>query len=246
MRNVLPEIQSGDLVIAQLPGSRVGRIGEVIRMEVEDKYWKPLVPKSKHDPYGEMGRRILVRWDLAHGPLDHNLIIELPHDARFTSGLRRSPISELSKRQFNKIAKAAKDKKNWGPYAPHVFSEEKSISDFLAANPQSLEDGLKPYPSMRVREHVFGGRSRADVLLIDLKGRPVIVECKQGAPRPENLRQLRKYMRIAGRVIGKKPRGILVHGGSVRLAPDVLKEKRLQPKVDFVRYKIYVNFDLME
>lgn len=81
---------------------------------------------------------------------------------------------------------ATGDKRNWVPYSPHVFSEERSISDFLGTYPHHLEDGLQSYPSMKGREYVFGDNSRADVLLINHRGQPIVVECKQGPPTLAN------------------------------------------------------------
>ena len=51
-----------------LRGHRVGRLGEVTGTGIRDEEWNPLVPRSRGHPYGEMGRRILVRWDLTIGP----------------------------------------------------------------------------------------------------------------------------------------------------------------------------------
>lgn len=242
MRNAFAEMKPGDTVVVQLRGNKIGRIGEVIRLEVEDRQWRPLVPKSRQDRAGEMGRHVIVRWDLAGGPLDHDLAVELPQSARLSPGKRRAAVCELPPRAFRKMARAAADKRNWVPYSPHVFSEERSISDFLGTYPHHLEDGLQPYPSMKVREHVFGDHSRADVLLIDRRGRPVVVECKQSSPTVADLRQLRRYMSRARRVIGRRVRGLLVHGGSARLPSEVKRARSRRPRVDVVRYAVSVAF----
>jgi len=39
-----------------------------------------------------------------------------------------------------------------------------------------------------------------------------------------------------------KPRGILVHGGARKLAPEVAKEARKRPAVEMVQYSVEVDF----
>ncbi|MGD0651277.1 MAG: hypothetical protein ABSA97_09090 [Verrucomicrobiia bacterium] len=242
-RNALKAMKVGDKIVVQLKHNRIGRIGEVTGLEVQDDQWNPLVPRSKKEPLGEMGRRILVRWDLVNGPLDPDLVVKLPPNARLTVGILRPTICELPPKLFWRIKKAAADKANWVGISSHVFRHEESISDFLGSFPHRLEDGLQPYPSMRVRESVFSDGTRSDVLLIDRNERPVIIECKQGTPTIANINQLREYLRRAGRVIGKKDRGILVHGGTGKLSRDVKRHSLKHPRIEIVRYSFDVNFE---
>ena len=65
-RRYLMQISPGDKVVVQLKNWRVGRVGTVLRKEIEDSDWKPSVPRQEGN-FGEMGRRILVRWDLTTG-----------------------------------------------------------------------------------------------------------------------------------------------------------------------------------
>lgn len=208
VRNALKAIQVGDKIVVQLNNSRIGRIGEVVRKEVGDKEWNPLVPVSRQEPVGEMGRCVAVRWDLVNGPVDQDLVVELPSSARLTTGLVRPTICALPRRMFKKIAAAVGDRRNWVSISTHAFSLERSISDYLGTYPYRLEDGLQSYPLPRVRENVFSDGTRSDVLLIDGKDRPVIVECKQSTPTIADIRQIRGCLRKAWRVIGKKVRGI--------------------------------------
>ena len=55
-------------MVVQLKNWRIGRIGTVLSKEIEDQEWNPSVPTQGGDS-GEMGRRVLVRWDLATGRL---------------------------------------------------------------------------------------------------------------------------------------------------------------------------------
>lgn len=71
-----------------------------------------------------------------------------------------------------------------------------------------------------MRETVFNDKTRSAVLLIDKIGVPVIVECKQGAPTLENIKQLENYM---------------AHN-EVKLA---MKSK---PLLKIVRYSLHVDF----
>ena len=57
------------------------------------------------------------------------------------------------------------------------------------------------------------------MLLLDRKGRMVIVECKQNSPSEADVNQIRHYMTMARKeILGPKSktpiRGVLVHGGS--------------------------------
>jgi hypothetical protein len=56
------------------------------------------------------------------------------------------------------------DPTNWVGLLSH-FKYEKALSDYIAAYPHHLEDGLVPYPNAKVREKVFTDRKRLDVLL---------------------------------------------------------------------------------
>ena len=74
---------------------------------------------------------------------------------------------------------------NWVSLLSH-FDYERALSGYIATYPHHLEDGLVPYPYHQVREKGFPDRTRLDVLLLDQKtGWPVVVECKQDAPRVE-------------------------------------------------------------
>jgi hypothetical protein len=84
-RKQLLRVAVGDFVVAALKGNRVGRLGQVTELHVEDDEWDETVPSSKDSPVGEMGRRIYVRWDLTCGPDDRDQVVALPEGARFTN-----------------------------------------------------------------------------------------------------------------------------------------------------------------
>ena len=58
----LLKIAVGDFVVVAHEGNRVSRLGQVTEIHIEDDEWDPLVPISKDNPTGQMGRRIYVRW----------------------------------------------------------------------------------------------------------------------------------------------------------------------------------------
>jgi RecB family endonuclease NucS len=133
------------------------------------------------------------------------------------------------------------DEANWVGLLTH-FDYERALSGYIAAYPHRLEDGLLPHPNERVRERVFGDRSRSDVLLTDRNDIPVVVECKQDGPTLGHLRQLRGYMRRLRKETGQVARGILVHGGARKLATDVSAEAARKPKIEIVQYALGVEF----
>jgi hypothetical protein len=239
-RNCLTRVQPGDMILVQLKNSRVGRIGEVVRKEVRDKQWHPTVPPSKKNPYGRLGRRIAVRWDLNIGPTDPDTVVLLPKETRLPPNVALGTIRELDTKIFHRIAKAMRDESNWVGLQGR-FDYERSLSDWIATYPHRLEDNLMPFPNAKVREKVFPDGSRSDVLLIDGET-PVVIECKQGAPTLENIKQLRGYLRHVRKETGKKGRGILVHGGGASLTDEVRREVRGDRLLTVVRYSLRVHF----
>jgi hypothetical protein len=240
-RNTLAQVKLGDQVIVTLRGHKVGRFGEVTRVAVRDEEWNPLVPPSRYYKTGQMGRRILVRWDLRVGPTDRDMIVALPAKFQFSSGELRPTIGKISSRSEAELKKAMNDEQNWVGLLTH-FHYERALSEYIGAYPHRLEDGLLPHPDKRVREKIFRDGSRSDVLLTDRNGRTVIVECKQGSPTLKHLMQLRHYMALLKKETKGRARGILVHGGSRNLSPGVARAARTNPKIEIVQYALDVNF----
>jgi Endonuclease NucS len=240
-KNALNKINNGDWILVQLAHNRVGRIGEVVRKQVGDNQWAPLVPPSREEPDGEMGRRILVRWDLTVGPSDAEMVVTLPPPSRLPMKVVRPTIRQLDPATFQLVRQAMKSEANWVSLLSQ-FEYERSHSDYIGTYPHRLEDGLQPYPSVKVREKVFSDRSRSDVLLIDQREKPVVVECKQGAPTLDHIGQLRHYMQQIQKETGKKTRGILVHGGARKLMEEVRQEIETDPQIEIVQYSLRVDF----
>lgn len=240
-RSALHAIQPGDKIIVALKGHRVGRLGQVTSIEADDHQWSPLVNASRDYPNGEMGRRILVRWDMTVGPDDRDMVVKLPEGTRLSSGELRPTIARVSSASVSALVDAMNDSSNWVGLLTH-FDYERALSGYIAAYPHRLEDGLLPHPNERVRERIFSDRTRSDVLLEDREGRSVVVECKQGAPTTENIKQLRGYMSHLQKETGVVARGLLVHGGSRKLSPGVMAEARNQPVVEIVQYELAVAF----
>jgi len=122
------------------------------------------------------------------------------------------------------------------------FDYEVALSGYIAAYPHRLEDGLLPHPLEKTRERRGQGKTRMDVLLIDEFGTPVVVECKQGGPTLDHLKQLRAYMAKVRKDTQKMPRGILVHGGARKLRDEVRKDAGRKPEIDLVQHNLDVVF----
>jgi len=236
------EIEVGDYVVASLPGHRIGRIGEVTGKAIEDNNWNPLVPRSRTEPDGEKGRRILVRWDLTTGPDNRDLVVKLPESARFNPGEVRRAVAEISLRKLGNLCRAMNDPGNW--VSLFEFPYEKSLSDYIAAYPHRLEDGFLPHPSKKVRERQFSNGKRADVLLTDKNDKPVIIECKQNEPALANVKQLRGYLGEFRKKEGENARGILVHGGARKLREDVRRAAQKKPRIELVQFRVEVDFSI--
>lgn len=241
-RNALKEVAVGDHIVVALSGHRIGRIGEVTKIAIADNEWNPLVPPSKDNPEGEMGRRLLVRWDMLNAPESRDQVIHLPESKRFSTGELRPTICELHSCTLAQLQNEMKDRSNWVGLVTS-FDYERSLQGYIAAYPYHLEDGLLPHPDKKIRERVFKDGSRSDVLLIDADQRPVVVECKQGSPGLGDLEQIRNYMKHIEEESEQKPRGILVHGGARKLSDSVRRESNKEPKIELVRYSVKVDFD---
>lgn len=241
-RSVLRQVQVGDLVIVSLRDSRVGRIGQVTELCLEDSLWNPLVPPRPDSPEGEQGRRINVRWDLTCGPDDRDFLVQLPPNLRFKGAELRQTIVAIRSRSVDSLRAAMEDTTNWVGLLPN-FKYERALSDYIAAYPHRVEDGLVPYPDAKVRERVFKDKTRLDVLLLDRDGHPVIVECKQLSPSSADIEQLRGYLRLLQEETGRRDvRGMLVHGGSRKLRSEVALAAKKKPPVEILSYRLDVEF----
>ena len=236
-RERLVEIEESDKIVVHLRGNRFGRVGEVTGKAIEDDNWDPLVPRTVAPPDGEMGRRVFVRWDLTVGPPDADQVVRVPRGIRFPTQGAIQPIQALT---WATIVEVMNDPGNWVGLL--AFRYERALSEYIAAYPGRIEDGLLPHPSATVRERAFPDRTRPDVLLIDRNDRPVIVECKQYAPTTGDIEQLRRYLRQYEDEFGHSARGILVHGGSRKLVDEVRNEVANDPEVELVQYRLNVEF----
>ena len=242
-RRALDQIAQGDKIIVQLHNHRIARAGEVTGKAIEDNDWDPLVPRTKIEPEGEMGRRVFVRWDLTAGPSNMDLVVQVPEEKRFPPNELRRAICEVSSRNWRGFLHIMNDPGNWVGLTK-TFAYERSLSEYIGVYPHRLEDGLLPHPSLRVRERVFGDGSRLDVLLIDSCGQGVVVECKQNAVTKEDIGQLRRYMLQYQTELGEPARGILVHGGPRNLTNDIRSEAGKDPNVELVQYRVDVEFSV--
>ena len=240
-RNAIRKMRPGDYVVVSLRGHKVGRLGEITAKAIGDTDWNPLVPPGPGLPDGEMGRRILVRWDLMTGPESQDLVVQMPPGRTFSNGELRPTVSRVQSQTLEAIRADMNDPSNWVSLLGS-FKYEKALSDYIANYPNRLEDGLLPHPNSKIRERVFKDRTRLDVLLIDKRNVPVIVECKQNAPTIRDISQLRQYMKRFRRETRQAPRGILVHGGAAKLPDPVVRDARREPAVEIVSYGLEVHF----
>jgi hypothetical protein len=242
-RNCLRNIHPADEIVVHLPGNRVARIGVVTALKVRDRDWNPLVKPSKDRPGGEMGRRLEVRWRADAGPQESDMVVQLR--AGLLGGASRYTIGKVSPRQFRQILKVMQDSASWVGLAKRV-GHEVMLSDYIVTVPHHLEDGLTALPDKKIRENVFAGGSRSDLLLQDQDEKPVVVECKRGAIEPGHVDQLVRYLKKAKRELGKTPKGFLVHGGARKLADRVRHRLRTARKngwvIEVLQYEFNVRF----
>ena len=240
-RNAIKEMAMGDLILVSLKGHRIGRLGEIVRKKIADDEWEPLIPPGPQIPHGDKGRRILVRWELTTGPDDPDMVVQIPPEFTFTNGELRPTISKIHSRTIAQVRKIMNDPRNWVGLLGK-FGYEKALSDYIVTYPNHLEDGLLPHPNAKIREMVFKDKSRLDVLLLDRREIPVIVECKQHAASVKHINQLRHYILSLEKQTGQKARGILVHAGAQKLTSDVIRAAKKRPQIEIVCYRLRVEF----
>ncbi len=242
-RSALKKMRAKDWVVVTLPGLRVGRLGQVVEMAVSDDQWDPIIPKSKTRPLGDMGRRIIVRWDLSVGPDDPSKVVLLPPEARFNSGEARGTIRSIPVSKLPLIRKAMRDSANWVSLSG-TFDIEKALSDYISVHPQRLESGMISHPFLQARELTFRNRKRADVILQDGNGNVVIAECKQNGPSFDDLRQVILYRDLLCKEypeLGNCVRTLLVHGGANLVLPKIAEEAK-KLTVELVYFEVQVIF----
>lgn len=241
-RKALNRIVIGDTMIVTLEGHRAGRIGTVTGLHADDKQWDPLVPPRPGLPDGDQGRRVEVRWDLTCGPDTTDSVVVLPERVRLKGAALRLTIAKVGTPSEKALRAAMDDPNNWISLNSG-FRYEESLSDYIASYPHRLEDGLVPHPDAKIRERVFRDKSRLDVLLMDRMQRPVIVECKQGAPTPADVAQLTHYLDLLRDETGKKDvRGLLVHGGSRRVHASTTTACARDRRIELVFHELRVDF----
>jgi hypothetical protein len=244
-RNAIKEMMVGDKILVTLKNNRIARLAEIVRKEIGDNQWEPLVHPELCPPLGNQGRRILVRWDLATGPGDPDMVVQIPKEYKFTNGELQGTIRRIGSLKVGQVRSIMSNPCNWvGLWSK--FGKEKALSDYIATFPHHLEDGLSPHPNVKIREKIFKDKKRADVLLLDYdKKRPVIVECKQHAASVAHIEQLRGYVRNLAKETKQsieKVRGILVHAGTQKLAANVIREAKKKPVIEIVCYRLRVEF----
>ena len=94
------------MILVQLKNNRVGRVGEVVRNEIEENTWNPLIARSKKYPDGRYGSRIAVRWDLNVGPLDPGTVVLLPEAKRLPSNVALPTVCPLKQELYESVVDA--------------------------------------------------------------------------------------------------------------------------------------------
>lgn len=232
----------GDWIAATLPNGRVGRLGRVFRVAIEDHEWNPIVLPSKRLPLGENGRRIEVRWDLTVGPQDPSQVVLLPKESQFIGGQIRGTVRQLPLNRVSALKATMNDSRHWVSLAS-AFNLETALSAYIALHPHRLEDGLTSHSSFGSTEAGVADGGRIDVLLEDRDGRTVVVECKQGAATVDACKQALRYRRQIEPLVSvpNEVRAIVVHGGTRRVAPEVVKFAEVN-KVELVYFELAVSF----
>ena len=125
------------------------------------------------------------------------------------------------------------------------FPLEADLRDYLAHNLSVLEPGLQLYrEGERTGVEFVIDRGRIDVLALDSRGTPVVIELKLSEGRNRAIGQLLYYMGWVDRHLGKgRSRGIIV----AKEIPDelIMAVQRL-PEVALFRYRIALTVEAVK
>ena len=127
------------------------------------------------------------------------------------------------------------------------FPLEADLRDFLAHNLSVIEPGLQLYREGErtgVEFLIDGGRGRIDVLALDSRGTPVVIELKLSRGRNQTIGQLLYYMGWIDRHLGKgRSRGIIV---AKEIPDDLIVAVQRLPEVTLFRYRIAMTVDAVK
>lgn len=236
VRNRLMEIEPGDKVIPFLLKWRIGPIGTVREMAVADSDWNPTVKGGDYGEEPELGRRILVTWEV-NGMPPEGMVATVPAGQRpgGRAPLARHTIEELPDEQFENLRSVLAAKENWSelgtlparnesdgetgesevpppPPPPAALSLlERDLQKFLSRNLDTIERGLRPDPSYQLEEYTIDV-GRIDLLCKDARDNWVVVELKADWAGDDAVGQILGYMSWVRENLpnGANVRGILV------------------------------------
>jgi hypothetical protein len=124
------------------------------------------------------------------------------------------------------------------------FALETGLRDFLAHNLGVIEAGLRLYQDGEragIEFPIDGGRGRIDVLALDAKGAPVVIELKLSRGRNATIGQLLYYMGWVDQHLGKgRSRGIIV---AKDISDDLIVAVQRVPDVTLFRYKVAMTVE---
>lgn len=122
------------------------------------------------------------------------------------------------------------------------FALEADLRDFLAANLQVIEPGLKLYRDGEQDGVEFSvDRGRIDILAIDRNGTPVVIELKLAKGRNRAIGQLLYYMGWIDQNLGKgQSRGIIV---ARDIPDDLLIATNRVSGVSLYRYRVSMSVE---
>jgi hypothetical protein len=127
------------------------------------------------------------------------------------------------------------------------FPLEADLRDYLAHNLSVIEPGLRLYREGErtgIEFPIDSGHGRIDVLALDARETPVVIELKLSRGRNQTIGQLLYYMGWIDQHLGKgRSRGIIV---AKEIPEDLVVAAQRLPEVALFRYKIAMTADLVK
>ena len=244
------EVEVGDIVIPYLMRYRFGIPGEVVRIAISDSEWKPTVAKGgyrRNLDDAELGRRIELKWLEKDVPPPDKVAL-VPVGMRTSGGEVKQTIERLRSERYARFTEIIGNPSNWIVYEPlnvnldvaesnaeeesepstepdpeKLVVQETQIRSIFAKNLQRIESGLVKHPDFAKLEEVTFDLGRLDILCVDSKNRPTIIELQLGYLDDGHIGKICRYYGWFTLRYGANVRAILLFENAI---PEVLEAYR--------------------
>jgi len=143
-RNRLREMAPGDKIIPYLRNWRIGPVGTIVRVNLDDQHWNPTVAAGlhkRHPDEAELGRRIDVSWE-SNYMLPSDMIAVIPAVRRSRLSPPRHTAQSLDGEKFDQLIEVLQDPNNW--VSVRDLGNTRRLIRFAAYSRKDVHDVFDP------------------------------------------------------------------------------------------------------